>query len=85
MNWWQYLLSPVVLIFLVPVVALVGGTVTSLVKKHYRHRERMAMIAQGIHPDYPPADYAEDGAYDADSGEASQSVPKETTDLRASG
>jgi hypothetical protein len=39
----------------IPIVAIVGGvvsnTLTGLAKLTYRHRERMAMIQMGMHPD----------------------------------
>ena len=47
------LLSPDVLPFLVAVVALVVCGMTSIVKNVGRHRERIAMIEQGINPDDP--------------------------------
>ena len=43
----------------IPIVAiLVGGTVT-IVRRLIVHRERMAMIEQGLHPDHPPEDEEE--------------------------
>jgi hypothetical protein len=42
----------------IPIIAIVGGvisnTVTSVAKMTYRHRERMAMIQMGMHPDSEP-------------------------------
>jgi hypothetical protein len=39
----------------IPIVAIVGGvtssTIISVARMTYRHRERMAMIQMGIHPD----------------------------------
>jgi hypothetical protein len=46
----------------IPIVAIVGGTTSGVVKMWVVHRERMAMIRQGIHPDaatakpYEPAE-----------------------------
>jgi hypothetical protein len=37
----------------IAIVAIVGGTVSSLVKTWILHRERMAMIERGLHPDEP--------------------------------
>ena len=55
---WSQLLEPdslaVVLIFGLPMVGIVVGGVVSLAKIVIRHRERIAMIEHGIHPDYPP-------------------------------
>ena len=42
--------------FLVPIVAIISGVTFVIVKKVFAHRERMAMIERGIHPDYPPED-----------------------------
>ena len=50
MNWLN-LFDPRVLIFMIPIVAiLVGGTI-AITKMIFRHRERLAMIERGIHPD----------------------------------
>jgi hypothetical protein len=42
----------------IPIVAIVGGvvshTVTTVAGMAYRHRERMAMIQMGLHPDAEP-------------------------------
>jgi hypothetical protein len=38
----------------VAIVGIVSGCVTGLVSTVIRHRERMAMIQLGIHPDTPP-------------------------------
>jgi hypothetical protein len=35
------------------VLGFVSGTITTLVKQSQQHRERMAMIRMGIHPDAP--------------------------------
>ncbi len=50
MNW-NALFSVPGIIFLIPIVAIVCGCVTGIVKMCFHHRER---IAQGLHPDYPP-------------------------------
>lgn len=41
------ILNPGTLIFLIPVVAIIAGIVGRVLK----HRERMAMIERGMHPD----------------------------------
>ena len=42
----------------IPIVAIVGGLISStikvLVEMRYRHTERMAMIQMGMHPDGEP-------------------------------
>lgn len=39
----------------IAIVAIVCGTIDDLLKRSIKHRERMAMIQQGIHPDAPTA------------------------------
>jgi hypothetical protein len=39
----------------IPILAIVCGTLGGLVKTSIIHRERMAMIRQGMHPDAPTA------------------------------
>ncbi len=38
----------------IPIVAILCGTILSIIRMHIRHKERIAMIRQGIHPDFPP-------------------------------
>jgi hypothetical protein len=51
---WSRLLSEDVLPLLIPIMGIVSITIAVIVKKVFAHRERMAMIERGIHPDYPP-------------------------------
>ena len=44
----------IVLVFAVPIVAIIGWCITGIVKMLITHRERVKMIESGIHPDYPP-------------------------------
>ncbi len=37
----------------IAIVAIVCGTIDDLLKRSIKHRERMAMIQQGINPDAP--------------------------------
>jgi hypothetical protein len=37
----------------IPIVGMVCGTIDAAFKQSIRHRERMAMIRFGIHPDMP--------------------------------
>ncbi len=57
---WQKLLEPEVLgilFALVCVIIVVVALMTiGIVRMIHKHRERIAMIEQGIHPDYPPED-----------------------------
>ncbi len=41
----------IVLVFAVPIVAIIGGCITAIVKMLITHRERVKMIEHGIHPD----------------------------------
>lgn len=50
----EKLLQPEVLVFLIPITAILTGGAIALVKMLIRHRERLAMIEQGMHPDEPP-------------------------------
>ena len=64
--WWQQILRPDNLAELGPIVFLVvcvvtGGTI-GIVKLVHRHRERMAMIEQGMNPDQPAPRGPTDGA-----------------------
>ena len=53
---WQDLFQPRVLVFMIPIVAiLVGGSIV-ITRMMIRHRERLAMIERGIHPDAPQHD-----------------------------
>ncbi len=50
----------IVLVFAVPIVAIIGGCITAIVKMLITHRERVKMIEHGIHPDYPPDEEDDD-------------------------
>jgi hypothetical protein len=50
---WSRLLSEDILPLLIPIVGIISITIAVIVKKAFAHRERMAMIERGIHPDYP--------------------------------
>ncbi len=38
----------------IPILAILAGVVIALTSMWMRHRERMAMIERGMHPDHPP-------------------------------
>ncbi len=38
----------------IPIVAIIVGGITTILKSIISHRERMALIEQGLHPDFPP-------------------------------
>ncbi|TWU09024.1 hypothetical protein CA54_42640 [Symmachiella macrocystis] len=51
MTWMNVISRPETLVFLVPITAILVFGLTGLVKILIKHRERMAMIEQGMHPD----------------------------------
>lgn len=53
---WNRLLQPDLIWVVIPVAAIIVGGVTAILAQIHKHRERQAMIEQGIHPDYPPDD-----------------------------
>lgn len=48
---WEQFLRPEVLVFLIPLSAIVGTSATVLAKMYFSHQERIEMIRQGINPD----------------------------------
>ena len=55
MSTLNFLSNPAVLALLIPIVAIVMTGIVGILKCMNTHRERMAMIEQGMHPDSPPA------------------------------
>jgi uncharacterized membrane protein (DUF106 family) len=53
-RWLEFVSRPEALVFLIPIVAILVGGIISITKKLIHHRERMAMIERGMHPDFPP-------------------------------
>lgn len=51
---WSRLLEPDKLALMIPIVAIIVGGIIGIVAIIFGHRERMAMIDRGIHPDHPP-------------------------------
>jgi hypothetical protein len=51
---WLRDLDPAVVGALIPIVAILGGFAFAITKAIIRHRERLAMIERGMHPDAPP-------------------------------
>lgn len=45
----------------IPISAIVMGGLVKIVQMIIRHRERIALIRAGIHPDWPPPDEARPG------------------------
>lgn len=58
---WSRLLQPSIFVFLVPIAAILVGGVIAVTKLIIRHRERIAMIEHGMHPDQPPDEGVEPG------------------------
>ncbi len=49
----ERILRPEILALLIPVIAVAGTFTFLIMKTRSAHRERMAMIEQGMHPDRP--------------------------------
>jgi hypothetical protein len=52
--WTRILDKPQMIGVMVPMVSILAFAIIILIKMLIRHRERMAMIERGLHPDYPP-------------------------------
>lgn len=50
-NLLDRILDPPILIFLIPIVAIISGCVIAVTKTIVRHRERLVMIENGFDPD----------------------------------
>ena len=53
---WDRLFQPDLIWAVIPIVAILVWGIVTIVDKVHTHRERQAMIEQGIHPDFPPDD-----------------------------
>jgi hypothetical protein len=51
---WMRILQPEILVFLIPIVAIIAGVTVKILKMVHAHNERITMIQHGMHPDYPP-------------------------------
>ena len=62
MNWSQFFSRPELFVpglaLCIPIVAIIVGGITAIVRRLIVHRERMAMIQQGLHPDHSPEEDA---------------------------
>jgi hypothetical protein len=55
-SWsWSRFLEPQVLVFMIPITAIVIFGGKAIIDAFHRHRERMEMIRAGMHPDHPEA------------------------------
>jgi len=52
-QWPSFLNNPETLVLVIPIVAILVGGFVAISKVLIRHRERMAMIERGMHPDHP--------------------------------
>jgi len=50
---WVNELNPGIVTMLIPIVAIIMGGIYAITKAVIRHRERLAMIERGMHPDFP--------------------------------
>ena len=55
-DWLEFFDDPEVLVFMIPITAILVGGIIVIVKLLLRHRERMGLIEQGLHPDRLPDD-----------------------------
>ena len=53
-DWPSCLSNPITLGLAIPLLAILVGGITEVSRQLIRHRERMAMIERGLHPDHPP-------------------------------
>jgi hypothetical protein len=52
-SWSEFLEYPEIFGMMIPIVAIVAGVAIVISRLLMRHRERMAMIERGMHPDHP--------------------------------
>ncbi len=58
--WFRVFQEPQLIVFLIPIVAIIAFALIVIVKLLIRHRERMAMIERGMHPDHPAEEISAD-------------------------
>ena len=79
MEWYDKLLDPAVLGTMIPLAVIIGFFAKSIVGRITTHRERLAMIEQGMHPDQPPLpEYAEDAERALPPRDRSSRLPEST-------
>ena len=78
----ERLLNPALIWIFIPIAWLLFSTIVEIIKIAQRHRERMALINQGIHPDLDgPTDPASSAVDDLDESLAEVKVVlRETAD-----
>ena len=57
----ENLLRPEIFGMLIPISAILVGGAYAIIKLIIRHRERLAMIERGMHPDTPPPEGKPEG------------------------
>ena len=67
-----------ILVMSIPIVAILTAGAVTIARMVIKHRERMAMIELGMHPDYPPSYDDEGRAPDANSGRLTDTTPPST-------
>lgn len=50
-QWLSLFARPETMVFMIPIVAIIGGFAVTITNLVIRHRERMAKIQNGIDPD----------------------------------
>jgi hypothetical protein len=53
MSWYDVFSNEDTLALMIPIVAILVGGIIAIAAMIIKHRERIAMIEQGVHPDYP--------------------------------
>lgn len=68
------ILDPAILALAIPIVAILGGFSVALSRIWIHHRERMAMIERGLHPDHPLRD---EGPLELEAGDSEEAYLEE--------
>lgn len=50
-EWYEHIFKPEILWAVIALVGIIAWTLTAVVRQHYRHQERLAMIERGMRPD----------------------------------
>lgn len=84
MSWADFFSNEETVALLIPITGIVVGGIVAIVVIMLRHRERMALIEQGLHPDHPPeeADPEQDPAARPEAFEPTGSYGKRNVPAR---
>ena len=66
---------PGILALSIPIVAIVTGGVVTIARMMIKHRERMALIEMGMHPDFPVLEGDEPAEHDVSAAVTSPAAP----------